>query len=290
MTVKRIVTAAALIPMVIAAVWWGPVSLVAALVGLVTFLALFEFFRLGEQAGLHGYPRWTTLCALALLYAQWAAGGIQTQPFSTSLTLVRITSSPVIPLEAVLLIFALGTALLGVAGKRAVGEILPGIAVSAAGLIFIALPLSYLVRLDAIERQGPRLLLFLLVLVWVGDTTAYFVGTSLGHLKMAPVLSPKKTWEGAAGNLLGSLVVALVAARWLELSVGSLLATAALANVAGQLGDLLESAYKRGAGAKDSGLLLPGHGGMLDRIDSLVFAAPVAWWYVCWVTRSTQLF
>jgi len=99
----------------------------------------------------------------------------------------------------------------------------------------------------------------------------------------------QNTWEGAAANLLGSVVVALVAARWLDASAVTLLALGAAANLAGQVGDLLESSYKRSAGVKDSGQLLPGHGGMLDRIDSLTLAAPVAWWYLWMLTLSGHL-
>ena len=96
---------------------------------------------------------------------------------------------------------------------------------------------------------------------------------------MAPRLSPKKTWEGAAANLAGSLLIGFLAQRWLHFELSHLLAMAALGNVAGQLGDLLESAYKRAAVVKDSGSLLPGHGGVLDRVDSVIFAAPVVWYY-----------
>ena len=99
---------------------------------------------------------------------------------------------------------------------------------------------------------------------------------------MAPLLSPKKTWEGAAGNLIGALLVALLFSYWIQTDLTVMLIVAALANIAGQVGDLFESAYKRSAGVKDSGSILPGHGGMLDRIDSLIFAAPVVWCYVGW--------
>lgn len=101
---------------------------------------------------------------------------------------------------------------------------------------------------------------------------------------MAPALSPKKTWEGALGNLLASLIVAFCFARWMEIDTLSLLVIAALANMAGQMGDLIESAYKRGAAVKDSSALLPGHGGMLDRIDSLILACPVVWILYQWFT------
>jgi len=165
----------------------------------------------------------------------------------------------------------------GISTRRPMYEVLPGMAASAAGLLFVALPFSYLVRIDQIERSGRRLVLFTLFLMWAGDTLAYFAGKALGRVPMAPALSPQKTWEGAFANLTGSLVVGFIFARWLDLNISAILLIAALTNMAGQLGDLIESAYKRGAAVKDSGSLLPGHGGVLDRIDSLILASPVVW-------------
>lgn len=123
------------------------------------------------------------------------------------------------------------------------------------------------------------MVLFTLVLVWVGDTLAYFIGRWFGRTRMASELSPKKTWEGAAANLLGSLLVGVSFARWLHFDAWHMVVMAGLANIGGQAGDLIESAYKRSAGVKDSGTLLPGHGGMLDRIDALILVAPVVWYY-----------
>jgi phosphatidate cytidylyltransferase len=102
---------------------------------------------------------------------------------------------------------------------------------------------------------------------------------------MAPALSPKKTWEGALGNILGSLLVAVVFARWMQVDVVTLMVIAGVANIAGQAGDLIESAYKRAAAVKDSGKLLPGHGGVLDRMDSLILAAPVVWILYQWLGK-----
>jgi phosphatidate cytidylyltransferase len=124
---------------------------------------------------------------------------------------------------------------------------------------------------------GRELVLFTLCLVWAGDMLAYFVGRSFGRTPMAPALSPKKTWEGAIANVVASLLVAVIFGRWLPIGTATLLIVAVLANIAGQAGDLLESVFKRGASVKDSSSLLPGHGGMFDRIDSLALAAPVAW-------------
>jgi phosphatidate cytidylyltransferase len=172
-------------------------------------------------------------------------------------------------------------------GLRTLGNRLAAAAgVSAAGLLFVVLPLSAVVRLQGVPVIGPKLLLLTLVLVWAGDTLAYFIGRSFGRLLMAPQLSPKKTWEGSAANLLASLLVGFLFARWLPLDTWQVVVMAGLANIAGQAGDLLKSSYKRGAGVKDSGDLLPGHGGMLDRIDALILAAPVVWYYFQWVLAS----
>ncbi len=119
----------------------------------------------------------------------------------------------------------------------------------------------------------------MLVLIWTSDSAAYFAGRALGKHPFAPHLSPKKTWEGSIAGFASSIVVAFAFMRWLSVPIAILLGAAAVGNVAGQIGDLLESSYKRSAGVKDSGALLPGHGGMLDRIDALILAIPVVWYY-----------
>jgi phosphatidate cytidylyltransferase len=180
-------------------------------------------------------------------------------------------------------LFVLGMAVLTLWTKRPLVEALPAAGISSSALLLVAFPLSFAVRLHAIPRQGPQLLLFALVITWVGDTAAYFVGRSIGRHALAPHVSPKKTWEGTAASFLGSLIVALVFARFLTVPLPHLVWMAAAGNAAGQVGDLLESAYKRSAGIKDSGTLLPGHGGVLDRIDALILAIPVVWYYWIWI-------
>jgi phosphatidate cytidylyltransferase len=288
MTLARVLTAAVLIPAVIAVVLWGSTGLVAALAGLVLLLALLEFFALGERVGLHGYRFWTCVCALGILFQQWAATRAQSWVVLGHVRLTRASGVAEVPLELVLFVFLLGASAIVFASRRPLGEALGNLGISAAGLIFLALPISALVRLDGVATIGPQLLLFALTLVWAGDTLAFLVGRWFGRRRMAPQLSPKKTWEGAAANLAGSLIVGALFAAWLHVEAAHMLAMAALANVAGQAGDLLESAYKRSAGAKDSSRLLPGHGGMLDRIDALLLAAPVVWYYFALVlTRRT---
>jgi phosphatidate cytidylyltransferase len=273
----RILTAAVLIPVVVALVWWGPAALLAGIAALVAILALFEFFNLGGRMGLRAFRYWTFACAAGIFYAQYSTGLIEVHSLSGGASLVRDATGGTLSLEAVLLVFVFGVVGIGLATRRALHEVLPGASISCAGLLLIALPFSYIVRVNEIQRSGRQLVLFTLCLIWAGDTLAYFAGKSLGRVPMAPALSPKKTWEGSIANILASLLVAVAFARWMQIDALTLIVIAGLANIAGQMGDLIESAYKRGAAAKDSGTLVPGHGGVLDRVDSLILASPVVW-------------
>lgn len=279
----RIVTGVILIAIVVSLLWWGPAWLLAIVAAIVAILALVEFFALGERLGLRAFKKWTLLCAAGIFYVQYAAGMTETHAVADVL-ITRNVGGISVALDAILLLFVFGAVCIGLATKRPLQDVLPAISISSAGLLFIALPFSYLVRINEIERIGGALILFTLVLIWAGDTLAYFVGRFVGRVQMAPALSPKKTWEGATANLIGSLLIAWAASRWIEIDLTTLLVIAAAANIAGQMGDLIESSYKRGAGVKDSGTIVPGHGGVLDRIDSLILAAPVVWAFYAWFT------
>jgi phosphatidate cytidylyltransferase len=281
-TLQRVITAAILIPIVIAAVWWGPSWLVAFMTALVTIAALLEFFALGAQVGLHAYRLWTCLAAAGIVAEQWyVSRPAIPNPFVKLLDLL-----PRLNLELVLFGFVLGAAVIAIGNQSDITNTLSSISVSSAALLFIALPLSTVVRLHAVEEIGPQLLLFAVVLVWAGDSAAYFVGRAFGRWKLAPHLSPGKTWEGAAANLLGALFVGSMFGFWMKIPAIHMLLMAAAGSIAGQIGDLFESAWKRSAGAKDSGTLLPGHGGMLDRIDALILAAPAVWYYFQWLVQK----
>lgn len=265
---KRIFTAVILIPLAVALILWGPFWLQMSATCVIAELALYEYLVLADASGTRS-PRWLVLicCAVLFAVAYWIPNFL-------------------LPTMG---IFAL--ALLGVCSLRSPLErVLGDAALGFFGLMYVAFPLVLAPLLTTLEN-GTAQLLFLMVVVWAGDATALYVGGQFGRHRMAPILSPKKTWEGAAGSMFGSIVAGLAvvacgsdlyrhgimlllyAQPWLYW-VGM----AILLNIAAQIGDLLESAIKRGAGLKDSGSLLPGHGGMLDRVDALLLALPVLWY------------
>jgi len=275
----RVLTASILIPVVVAAIWWGPNWLIAVLSGLIAVAALLEYFAIASHLGFQAYRLWTCLAAAGIMAQQWYASRM------ASITRLGdlLDRSPRVTMEAVLFGFVLGVAIIALGTQRSLTEALASISVSAGGLVFIVLPFSAVIRLHGVDAVGPRLLLFTVVLVWVGDTAAYFVGRGIGRWKMTPHISPNKTWEGAAANFLGALLVAAVFGYWaMGIPPAHMLAMAAVGSAAGQIGDLFESSWKRSAGVKDSGTILPGHGGMLDRIDALILAAPAVWYYFQW--------
>lgn len=264
----RILTALVLIPLVIALLFSGLFWLVTVATAAVAVLACWEYLGLAEGNGARA-PRWLVLAAVAALFPiGFYRPGMLMEGFS-----------------------ALGFMLLVVVVFRSPLErVLPDAAVSLFALLYIGYALATIPLIYAAEH-GPSLLLMLLCVVWSGDTTALYVGRSLGKRKLAPRLSPNKTWEGSIASVGGSLIVTvllILIARWMQehnltgLSYdGSWvhwLVLAVVLNVAAQVGDLAESALKRGANVKDSGSLLPGHGGVLDRIDALLLAAPVLWY------------
>jgi len=155
------------------------------------------------------------------------------------------------------------------------------ISVASIGIVYICIFLSYLVLIRN-RAEGVEWIFFVLIVLWMGDTGAYIAGSLIGRKKLCPSISPNKTVEGAIAGVLFSLLAGLACKKLFlpELSVvHCLIVTGGIACM-GQLGDLCESIFKRERGVKDSGSLLPGHGGMLDRIDSLLFAAPLLYYYI----------
>ncbi len=173
MTWKRVATSAVLIPFVVGIVLWGSTAVMALAVALVTLLALFEYFALGEAIGHRAYRFWTATCALLLIFVQWLLAGEAAYRLSGDLVAYRRvwwfgSSAP--GLETVFFLFVLGTAVIALFTKRPLVETLPAAGISSSGLILVAFPLSYAVRLHGAGSQGPALLLFAMVIIWVGDT------------------------------------------------------------------------------------------------------------------------
>ncbi len=164
----------------------------------------------------------------------------------------------------------LPTALL--AARIPLAETLPALAILGFGTVYLALPAVAFAR---IQGTDPWLTFLLVAIIWLGDTGAYYIGSRWGRHKLAPTISPKKSWEGAIAGFVTSLIATGVwSVCQLDTLDARVLALGAITAVAGQVGDLVESMFKREAGVKDSGALLPGHGGLLDRMDSALFAAP----------------
>ena len=292
---KRIATAVVLIPIVLVLILRAPVSVLAIVAGVVALLTIHEFLKLTESYGVQPQRVLTyTFCGIFFLLLAFNVGN--EKPLLSTAVFVYCVGFAAAIAPFLFLTRAMKDADLS-SGY-------PAAAASVFAFTYIALPMGMLVQLRQ-QWAGAFYLLYLLLVVWAGDIFAYFVGKSIGRHLMAPRISPKKTWEGAAAS-----VVASVGVGWLlfhnALPISSTLLRAGLIqrrdglfgleqpamgpiifltiviNIAAQLGDLVESLIKRGAGVKDSGAILPGHGGMLDRIDALLFAAPVLWYYAAW--------
>jgi len=291
---KRIATAVVLIPIVLALILRAPVWALALAAGAVALLTIHEFLKLTEFYGVQPMLLPTYLFTVMLFLALAFAAG-ETPLVSTGSFLVTVAFA------AALAPFLFLTRVMRGQDLRA-GY--PAAAASVFALGYIALPMAMLVQLRQLAA-GAFLLLYLLLVVWAGDIFAYFVGKSIGRHLMSPRISPKKTWEGAVASVVASVAVGCLLFHYAEPISSALLRWGLIErrdglfgleqpamwpvvrltivlNVAAQLGDLVESLIKRGAGVKDSGSLLPGHGGMLDRIDALLFAAPVLWYYAAW--------
>jgi phosphatidate cytidylyltransferase len=292
---KRILTAVVLIPIVLLLVLRAPVPVVALVAALVALLAVQELLKIAEAYKVTPIY-WPTYIFVGLFFLMLAVNSSHATPLLSTAMFAG----------SVGFVAALAPFVFLVIGMRGVdlSGAFPAAMTSAFAFAYVALPLGFLVQLRE-QAAGAFLLLYLLLLVWAGDIFAYFVGRSLGRHLMSPRISPRKTWEGALASLIASLAVgmllyqyalpistALLNAHLIQRKDGlfalekvpllPILLLSAGINVAAQLGDLVESLIKRGAGVKDSGTLLPGHGGMLDRIDALLFAAPVLWYYAAW--------
>ena len=278
---SRLITAAVALPVIIASVLVPPLKLLFVVIAVAAMVvALYEFWFLSKRVGARpdvvvgyaaaaallvafffGEPGWLLVIAPALVIAALAAEMLRGAPFDK-------------------MILSTGATVVGVLYVALLGGFL--VAVRTGFPQVFAPEGGFWVSERLIDKTlSTHLLAFFFLVLMGSDTGAYYAGRAFGKRKLAPGVSPGKTWEGAAGGMLASLLAAAVAHFWFfpELSLRAALPLAAVMNVLGVVGDLSESALKRGANAKDAARILPGHGGFLDRLDSLLFNAPLLYYF-----------
>lgn len=293
--IKRIATAVVLIPLVLLLVLKAPAYVLVIVSGAVALLAIAEFLKLVTHYGVQPLSSLTYgFVVLFFVFVIIVASG-RTALLETTATI-----------HGIALMAAVAPFVFLSAGMRRaeLSSGYPAAAASVFAFAYIAIPMALLVE---IRRQpaGAIWVIYTLLAVWAGDIFAYFVGKAIGRHRMSPEISPKKTWEGAIASILASVIIGTlwiqhapgISAALLHMglierpdgmwgleqpSLWPIVLLSAIVNIAAQFGDLVESLIKRGAGVKDSGTILPGHGGMLDRIDAMLFAVPVVWAYGAW--------
>lgn len=260
---QRILTASVLLVLLWVVAKLAPYGVFVGVFSATIAVAGWEAFRLYEAKGTRPFVALGVLAVLALC---WSYSGLE----------------PGIAPGTVLFLLVLLAFLAGMARRSTAAAMLESASATVLPAAFVGLGLGHLLALRGLPGEdGPDLLFLLFVCVIASDTAAYYGGRLFGRRALAPTISPKKTREGAAAGLLGSVLAAFLAQAWFyrALPARHAVAVGLLVGVAGILGDLAESVLKRAAGAKDSSGLLPGHGGVLDRADSLLFAAPVLYYY-----------
>lgn len=249
---KRIVTALIGIPFVIAVTLYSPHWLFAFILAAFSGVCFHELLTFGSARNTSRPGAWAAL-----------AGAAVTASFVGDAGWVLTILAASFLFCAIIMTFA-----------ESLDAMLQNIGLVALGLVYCGVLLGFLAWIPS------KVVLMLMATIWAGDGAAFYGGRALGRHKLAPRISPNKTVEGSIAGLIGSTVVGVgFGTLFLGLSIPVLALASLAAAIAGQAGDLAESALKRSAGVKDSGRLLPGHGGMLDRLDSLLFAAPVFYWF-----------
>ncbi|MFZ1917917.1 MAG: phosphatidate cytidylyltransferase [Terriglobales bacterium] len=291
----RIATAVVLIPLVLLLDLKAPAYLLVVVSAVVALLAIAEFLKLTTHYTVQPLSSLTYAYVATFFVFEIVATSNRTPLVETTATIYGIA------LAAALAPFIFLTAAMR---RPEMSAGYPAAAASVFAFAYIAVPMALLVE---IRRQpaGAIWVIYTLLAVWAGDIFAYFVGKSLGRHRMSPNVSPKKTWEGAVASVAASMIIgtlwmqhapaisaALLRIHLIDRRDGifgleqpqlwPIIVLSAAVNIAAQLGDLVESLIKRGAGVKDSGSILPGHGGMLDRIDAMLFAVPVVWAFRAW--------
>ncbi|MBI5428563.1 MAG: phosphatidate cytidylyltransferase [Nitrospinae bacterium] len=260
---ERVLSGIVLVPAVVAAVYFSPPWIFFLLVAGVVAIGSREYFSMISKMGVGGYPVLGLALSLLLALCYQLDGRY----------VLEWTALALLPIFAAWFL-----------GKKDLRDAVPQIAYTLLGVFYVGGLLGIFLPIRNMEA-GRFLIFFLCVVIWMGDTAAYYAGRSFGKTPLAPSVSPKKTVEGAAAGVVGNLLGGTAAHLWFlgHVPLIHCLIVAAICGIIGQFGDLAESVLKRSAGVKDSGSLIPGHGGILDRMDSLMFAGPAFYFYLRWI-------
>lgn len=260
----RVLSAIVFLPILFSALWLGAPLWFVAIAAAGILLGLYEYFALAKQGGqIQGI-----IAAVAILTAFY---------FGRHELIVAVIAALVI-LELLVQLFSHKD-------SEDFSQVVPSAAIKTFGVLYVAVLGGYIIALAVIEHPIPKLsaklLTLFFIVVFAGDTGAYYTGRSLGRHKLAPRVSPGKTIEGLVGGLAGNIIAALIAhvTFFPELRVVQAVPLAIVMGLLGVVGDLCESMLKRGAKAKDAGHIIPGHGGLLDRLDSMLFNAPLLYYF-----------
>jgi phosphatidate cytidylyltransferase len=284
---NRLITAAIALPVLIASIIFPPLQILfVVLAAAAIVVALYEFWFLARRVGakpdvIVGYA--ATAALLLVFFFPWGDLLYVVVPM---LVIAALAAEMLRGTPFDKMILSVGSTVLGVLYVAFLGAHLIGVRTGFQE-VFVR-PETFLVGEAYVSKTlSTHLLAFFFLVLMGSDTGAYYTGRLLGRHKLAPSVSPGKTWEGAFGGMAASLVAAALAHYWFfpELALGAALGLAAVMNVLGVVGDLTESALKRGAKAKDAAQILPGHGGLLDRLDSLLFNAPLIYYFALYYWR-----
>lgn len=259
----RVLTAVVLIPLLYVVVWKLPPAYFAVLAVIAAAVGQHEFYRMARARGTAPLAALGIVLGAVIVVSSYRPlmAGMGSAFYITAVlflvTLVRLFS------------------------PRPVEGALEDIAATFLGIFYVALLFGFQVAIR-MNESGKLWLVFLYLVIWANDTGAYYTGTALGRHTLYPKISPKKSIEGLAGGMATAAGAALLCRAWFmpTITMTEAVLVGLLLAVAGTLGDLVESLFKRSAGIKDSGGIIPGHGGMLDRMDSMLFAAPVLFYYI----------
>ncbi|MBT7082212.1 MAG: phosphatidate cytidylyltransferase [Chloroflexi bacterium] len=275
----RVISALVLIPILICTIWFAPYWLYAALFGAVILLGVYEFYKVVRSIGVHPYVTvGLIITALFVFYAYFSS-----HPSLTTFPNILPSLGAVVALTGYFAYY------LHRFTKRPGAITVAKWLWTVAGVIYVGWLGSHFIALRGVGGVdgwdvGRRWIIIALFATFAADTFAYMIGRLWGRHKMAPRISPGKTWEGAAGGFAGGLGATVLLAYILSISVTwQLILLGCLIPVFAILGDLTESKFKRSTGVKDAGSIIPGHGGILDRLDSILFVVVVVYYYVLWV-------